>query len=305
MAKAKAAKPETAKPSAADLSAQIAGLLSPKSAPAPTNKEKKIADRSGWKGTLQFGAVQFAIGTYKATEQDRVSFNQTHTICGSKLNQGSMKCKSCEKDVNKDEIQKGYEYDDGKFVYISDEELQACEPASDKLMEIVSFVKATEIDPIYFDKTEFVGPAGENKNSVAIAAAAYAMLRQAMVNKGMVAIAKRTQRGREQYVALRPYSANMIVASDLFFGIEVRNFEKTEKLAPAAPEAVALAEHLIENMTKTFDENAQSDVYTARVRVLLDTKIYGGEAPVFTTKPATAESDDLLTALKKSLSQAA
>ncbi len=290
----------------ADLSAQINEALNPKVEVTATVATKKLATRSGWKGTLQIKGVRFAVATYTAKDDgDKVSFNQTHDACGCKLNQGDMKCAHCDTTVPKENIQKGYQYEDGKFVYVTGAELEACEPASDKLMEVTQFVKVGEIDPIYFDKTEFVGPAGENKKAQAASSAAYAMLRQAMVNTGTVAIVKRCARGREQYMALRPYGVNQIVASDLLFAAEVRGFAKTENLAPANADLVALGESLIADMTKPFDENAQVDSYTVNVRALVNTKIYGQVAPVFVKVEVEADSDDLLAALKASLGKAA
>ncbi len=106
-------------------------------------------------------------------------------------------------------------------------------------------------------------------------------------------------------MALRPYGVNQIVASDLLFAAEVRGFAKTENLAPANADLVALGESLIADMTKPFDENAQVDSYTVNVRALVNTKIYGQVAPVFVKVEVEADSDDLLAALKASLGKAA
>jgi DNA end-binding protein Ku len=284
------------------LSAAINEALNPQ-AEAPKASDKKIASRSTWKGTLHFGAVHFPIGTYKATDEEKISFNMVHNSdCHAQLNQGAMHCSVCECDVPKEDIVYGYKSENG-FVFVSDEERESCQPASDKVLEIVRFVKATEVDPIYFAKTEFVGPQGENKKSKVLAAAGYAMLRAAMVSKKVVAIARRSTRGREQYVVLRPFGVNMIVAQDLLFAAEVRSFEKTADLAPANNDAVKLAENLIDNMTSTFDENAQSDSYMTNMRSLLDSKIAKGEVPTFTKREETPDTDDLMAALQASLTK--
>jgi DNA end-binding protein Ku len=286
-------------------SAAINEILNPTAAPATTSNSKTLATRSTWKGTLHFGAVHFAVGTYKATDEEKISFNMVCPDCrDTQLNQGAMHCSKCNEDVEKSEAIYGYKNGEG-FVFVSDDERAACEPASDKVLEIVRFVKATEIDPIYFAKTEFVGPQGENKKSKVLAASGYAMLRAAMVNKDVVAIARRSTRGKEQYVVVRPFGNNMLVASDLLFANEVRGFEKTADLAAAPEAAVKLAENLIDNMTETFNENAQSDSYMTNMRALLDSKIAKQEAPVFAKREEVADTDDLMAALQASLTKAA
>jgi len=295
---AKQAKQEQVPATVENISVSINEVLNPKV--SATASSKTVATRSNWKGTLHFGAVHFAVGTYVATQEDKISFNMVHYDCQTQLNQGKMYCSHCDTDIPKENVVYGYKSDSG-FIFVSEEEREACQPASDKVLEIVRFVKANEIDPIYFSKTEFVGPAGENKKSKMLAESGYAMLRAAMVAKKVVAVARRATRGREQYVVLRPYGDNMMVASDLLFATEVRAFEKTAGVAEANKEAVKLAGNLIDAMTSTFDENAQSDSYLTNMRALLDSKIAKAESPKFTKRVSEETGDDLMAALEASL----
>jgi DNA end-binding protein Ku len=219
--------------------------------------EKTFAVRVGWKGTLEFGGLTFPVGTYTAIKEGKVEFNTVHTSCGTRLKQGAMGfsvrrrqvrfsnqwCEHCDTNVEKDEQ--------------SREELEACEPANDKILEIVRFVKSNEIDPIYFGKTEFLGTEGENKKSKADSQRGYALLLEGMLGTSTVALAKRSTRGREQWLILRPFNTTTIVASDLLFGYEVRAFDKTNDLPAANVQEAELAEQLIEAMTEEFNENAQ------------------------------------------------
>jgi len=272
--------------------------------------EKTFAVRAGWKGTLEFGGLTFPVGTYTAIKEDKVEFNTVHASCGTRLKQGAMRCEHCDTNVEKDEQSKGFQYEEDKFVFVTKEELEACEPASDKILEIVRFVKSNEIDPIYFGKTEFLGTAGDNKKSKADSQRGYALLLEGMLGTSTVALAKRSTRGREQWLILRPFNTttsmkySTIVASDLLFGNEVRAFDKTNDLPAANVQEAELAEQLIEAMTEEFNENAQSDGYNTNVRKLLDTKIYGNAAPVFEKKTTVEDTTDVMVALMNSVAKA-
>ena len=167
---------------------------------------------------------------------------------------------------------------------------------SDKKMTIESFVLASEVDPIYFESTEFLAPEKNFEKT-------FAMLREAMIEKGVVAIAQSNQRGREQTVVIRPYGDNGLTLHYMFFDNEVRSFSKWTKVNVDKQE-VEIAGMLIDAMTDTFDATAYSDSFTRTYKGLINSKIEG-TAPVLPAQVADPVADpkaNLMAMLQASLS---
>src|SRR6266404_465697 len=147
-----------------------------------------------WKGHLTFGLISIPMRMYAAARGERVSFNQLHNVCHSRLKQ-PLFCPVCNRNVERSEIVKGHEYEKDQYVLFSEEELDKIEPSSAKVMEILEFVKLDDMDPLYFDSSYYVAPEDAGVK-------AYKLLMSAMQESGYGAIAKLTMHQREHIVSL-------------------------------------------------------------------------------------------------------
>ena len=151
---------------------------------------------SVWKGHLTFGLISIPVRLFAAARGERISFNQLHKVCNSRLKQPLM-CPTCNRNVERSEIVKGYEYEKDQYVLFSEEELDKIEPPSAHVMEILEFVKLDEVDPLYFDASYYVAPEEGG-------AKAYKLLMMAMEDPASAAIAKDTMHQRDHIVIVRP-----------------------------------------------------------------------------------------------------
>src|SRR5579883_1617977 len=156
-----------------------------------------------WKGYISFGLVSVPVRLYAAAREEHVSFNQIHSECGGRIKQ-QIWCPQCERVVERNELQKGYEVDKGTYVIVNPDELKALESGSSDVMEIQQFVSLEEVDPIYF-QTSYYSAAEESGKR------AYNLLFRGMVREKLAAIAKVTMGGREQVVLIRPYDGGMLL----------------------------------------------------------------------------------------------
>src|SRR5258706_14478274 len=156
-----------------------------------------------WKGHLTFGLVSFPIRLFSAARSESIRFNQLHKHDSSRVKQ-VLYCQAEDKPIPRSEIVKGYEYEKDHYVVIEDEEVKKVAPATAKVMEILEFVKAEEVDPIYFETSYYMAPdeAGEK---------AYALLFDALKKSGYVGVAKLGMHNPEQVVALRPGGKGVLV----------------------------------------------------------------------------------------------
>lgn len=239
--------------------------------------EKKVANRAGWTGVLTgFGLLTLGVKTFKATEEEKVSFNRVYVTNPTEVAKGAApayaQLKQGEmvgidgKAVAPESILSGYKVGEDEFVIVSDEEKKSCMVASDKKMEIVKFVAATSVDPIYFDATDYIAPEKGYEMP-------FALLRDGMVTKNVVAIAQSSQRGREQTIVIRPYGEGLVVHY-MFFDNEVRSFDKWTKVN-ITPEQSNVAGLLIDALTDTFDATEFSDGYIRTLKGLVNDKVAG------------------------------
>jgi DNA end-binding protein Ku len=275
---------------AAKIAALSATLTQKQAAPKPqmsTAPAEKpfVSSRATWSGIVLFGSVPIPAKALKATEEEKVAFNQIHHCNAAdtdakavytQLKQQGMMCPTCDEEVSKDAILKGYKHTDGTFVTVSEDEKKACLVGKDNQMVIDSFVPFTSIDPIYFADAEYLIP-GEGGAQI------FSTLREAMVSTGKVAIATTAQRGREQTVVLRPFGVAGIVAHYLFFDNEVRQCDKWQSVA-VDPLHLKASIDLIEALSDTFDATAYEDGSMRRIKGMLNDKVAGRAV----TAPAAA-----------------
>jgi DNA end-binding protein Ku len=247
-----------------------------------------------WKGHLTFGLISIPVRLFAAARGERVSFNQLHNVCHSRLKQ-PLFCPVCNRNVERSEVVKGYEYDKDQYVLFSEEELDKIEPPSAHVMEILQFVKLDELDPIYLDSSYYISPEDAGLK-------AYTLLMKAMQETGYGAIAKLTMHQREHIVIIRP-GAKTLSLHTMFYSSEVRNAEAVpiDKVEVKEQEK-KLAEQLIQSLAAPFQPEQYHDEYSDNIRALIAAKLQGQEVAQ-APQPHLAPVIDLMDALKKSLAE--
>jgi DNA end-binding protein Ku len=247
-----------------------------------------------WKGHLTFGLISIPVRMFAAARGERVSFNQLHNVCHSRLKQ-PLFCPVCNRNVERSEVVKGYEYDKDQYVLFNEEELDKIEPPSARVMEIIEFVKLAEIDPLYFDSSYYITPEDPGLK-------AYTLLMKAMQETGYGAIAKVTMHQREHIVTVRPGDKNLTLHT-MFYSSEIRAAEAvpTDKIEVKDQEK-KLAEQLIESLASPFQPDKYRDDYSDNVRAMIAAKLQGQEVAAV-PQPHLAPVIDLMDALKKSLAE--
>jgi DNA end-binding protein Ku len=246
-----------------------------------------------WKGYLRLSLVAVPVKVYSATSSHSLSFNQLHATCNSRINY----TKTCpiHGAVPAEEIVKGYGYEKDRYVIMEDADFDKVRLESTKAVNIVRFVDAAEIDPIYYGAAYYLEPDGK------IAREAYATLREAMAGK--VAIAKVVLRGKEDLVAVRA-TDQVLVMSTLHYADEVKGTAELEELKSSeqvTPEAVQLARQLVEGLKGPFEPEIYQDEYRDELLRIVQDKVDGREAVVADEAAEPAKVVNLMEALKKSL----
>ncbi len=252
---------------------------------------------SAWKGFITFGLISIPIKLYPAARSSRIGLHQLHKVCKTRLRQ-PLFCPTCNRIVERSEVVKGYEYEDGKYVVIDPEEIKKITPESARSMEILAFVNESEIDPLFFDSSYFVVPEGEGKK-------AYALLLKTMEDKGRVAIAKITMHQREYTVFLRPYDHG-IALHTMHFANEIREapgYGKIENVK-LSPQEIKLADQLVDNLSEHFNLKKYHDEFETRLKALIEAKQKGREIAA-TPRRERAPVIDMMAALRKSLERTA
>jgi DNA end-binding protein Ku len=248
-------------------------------------------------GTISFGLVSIPIKLYAAADASAgVSFNMLHAKDSARLKQQYI----CTKDgeiVPRDQMVKGFEFSKDRYVTFTPEELKALEEQSTQSVEVVEFVPISKVDPVYFDRTYYVGP---DKGG----AKAYALLSEVMKDTGRVALARYAARGKMYLVMLRPFDGG-IVMQQLLYADEVRPFSEVP-LEPAevSPKELDLAKLLVEQRTsEAFKPETYEDDVKKRVLGLIQKKVEGEDISIVPTETGGGQIIDLMEALKASLAK--
>ena len=231
---------------------------------------------------------------YSGARGSRISFNQLHRDDHVRVKQ-QLICPSDGKVLERDEIVKGYEYRKGEFVIIEPEELKKIEPKTAKAMEILEFVKADEVDPVYFESSYYLQPdeGGEKP---------YALLARALKETDYMGIAKLTMHNREYTVFLRPHESGMILHT-MYYEDEVRKMEAPKPNTEIKPAEVKIAHQLIEALAGKFEPEKFHDTYEENVKKLIQAHLEGREVEAIATPAKPEKVVDLMAALKQSLEQ--
>ena len=246
--------------------------------------------------TIRFGLVVVPVKLYTSTETaDEISFNMLHDKDKARLKQQYI-CTACNEVVDKDHTIRGYEHAKGQYVTFTQAELDALDAVATNEINVHEFVWAGSVDPVYFEKTYFLGPdKGSEK--------AFELLSAALVETDRVAIAMYARGGEERLTMIRPFQS-VLAIHELRFATEVKDPAGIGVEAETTAPLLKLAKQLILGMaSEEFVPERYTDTVQARRRQLIDAKIVGGEITVAPTSPPAA-TVDMIDALKASLAAA-
>jgi DNA end-binding protein Ku len=250
---------------------------------------------SVWSGYLTFGLISLPVRLYSGARGSRISFHMLHKSDLVRVKQ-QLICPEDGQVVERNETVKGYEYRKGEYVVIEPEELKKIEPKSAKSMEIVQFVKAEEVDPIYFESSYYVAAEDAGKRP-------YALLARAMREKGYMAMAQLTMHKREYTVFLRPYKDGLALHT-MYYADEVRSMESFGGESVEVKEAeLKVAHQLIEALADRFEPQRFHDTYEENLRKLIDARLEGKDVSAVERPGKAAPVVDLMEALRQSLAK--
>lgn len=224
--------------------------------------------RAIWSGALSFGLVSVPVGLFSATQEHEVRFHQFEKGTSSRIRNKRVN-EDTGDEVDYDDIVKGAEVDEGKYVVLTQEELESVEPGKSRTIDISDFVEASEIDPVHYQKSYYLAPSDDTAKKP------YALLVGAMQKSQRIGVATFVMRGKQYLAAIRPKDG-VLVLETMYFADEVRDPKKElDNLpgkVPSRGKDVDMAVHLIEALTTKWDPKNYKDTYTERVRKLVQAK---------------------------------
>lgn len=256
------------------------------------------AARPTWKGHIRLSLVSIPVELFTATKTtEKISFRQIHEPTGKPIHY--QKVVAGVGPVDTDEILKGFEYEKGHYVLLTEEDIDAVRLETKKTFDLTQFVGACEIEPLYFDKPYFVVPQDE------LAEDAFRVIRDALKESQMVGLGQLAMRGKEYLAALKPCGTGMLLET-LHYEEEIRKadtFFAAISDERADEDLLAVAQELIRRKTGPFDAAAFKDHYTKALRQLIDQRVKGKAPKVEAEDEPRAGGNviDLMAALKQSL----
>ena len=228
-----------------------------------------MAARSMWKGHIKFSVISIPVKMYNATsERNKVAFHQVHGVCNTRINQ-KVFCPTCNKDVPKDELVKGYEWTEGNHIIVSEDEIANAKREKTDTIEIVNFVNPSEIPPVYYSYSHYLNP---EKVGVDL----FALLRQALIDTGKVAVGKIVIRAKENLVLIAPHDG-VLIAYTLYYQEQLRSVgelpDREAVLSKQVDEAsLTLAKQLIDNLSSPWDGSQYRDDYNEAIMEVIKRK---------------------------------
>src|ERR1022692_3845276 len=251
---------------------------------------------SVWSGYLTFGLISMPVRLFSGARGSGISFNMLHRDDLKRVKQQYV-CSLDGQVVERSEIVKGYEYRKDEYVVIEPDEIKKIEPQTAKTMEILEFVKESEVDPVYFESSYYMVPEEAGRRP-------YALLTKALEESEYVAIAKLTMHNREYTVFLRPHKGGMMLHT-MYYAEEVREVESFGAPDVEIKEAeIKVAHQLIEALADEWDPEKYHDTFQENLKKLIETKLEGGEVQAVEQPKKMAPVVDLMAALKESLQNA-
>ena len=251
--------------------------------------------RSIWRGAISFGMVSIPVKLYSATEQKDVRFRLLHKTAGAPIQEKRI-CTADGQEVEWKDLVRGYEVGKGEYVILDPEEIDAAKPESATTVEIGDFVKLTEVDPIYFEKSYFLEPTD-------VGAKPFTLLKRALEETERSAVARVVIRTKERLALIRPYDDTLILET-MFWPDEIRSTGSLD--VPEGDEArvrskeLEMARSLVENLSDRFKPGEYRDEYRAALEELIARKLKGEQRSAKRRKPEPKVTD-LMEALKRSV----
>lgn len=269
-----------------------------------------MAARSIWKGSISFGLVQIPVALYPAECPRELSF---HMLTKDDLSPIHFKRVSAStgEEVDYKDLVKGFKTKDGTYVVLTDADFARANVDATQTVDIIDFVQANELDPIYFDKPYYLAPVALRKGRPT-ESKAYVLLRETLRRTGKVGIAKVVIRTREHLAALMPLG-DVLLLNLLRFDHEIRDADKLDipdtnlKGADVSPREIKMAEQLVSEMTSKWQPKKYKDEYREDLMALIRKRVKEGKAHMIDESepeapaPREEEAVDMLALLKKSL----
>jgi DNA end-binding protein Ku len=253
--------------------------------------------RAIWKGAVSFGLVSIGVKLYSATEEKTIRFHQVHRRDAGRIRYQRV-CSVCGEQVGYDDIAKGYDLGGGELVVLTDEDFAELPLSTSRAIDVLEFVPADQIDPIYFNKAYYLEPEGT-------ATKPYLLLRDALADSKRVAIVKVALRQREQLATLR-VREGLLVLNTMLWPDEVRtpDFQFLDEEVETREPELAMAASLIDSMTADFDGEAYTDNYREALQEVIDAKVEGREIAAPAEPEEAPAAVDLMAALRASVERA-
>jgi DNA end-binding protein Ku len=262
--------------------------------------EEDAMARSIWKGSISFGLVNIPVGLYAAETRNDISFKMLDKKTMSPIHYKRV-AEESGKEVPWEQTVRGYEFESGRYVVLSDADLKGAAPEATQTIDIVDFVDLEEISPLYFDKPYYLAP--DKKGTKA-----YALLRETLRRTGKVGIAKVVIRTRE-YLAAVVARGEVLTLELMRYAHELRDPDELE--VPRGKEGVTdreidMAERLVEGMVSAWDPEKYKDTYRTDVMKMIEKRVEAGDLETSSEPVAKAEKPknnvvDLMALLKQSL----
>jgi DNA end-binding protein Ku len=249
---------------------------------------------SVWKGHLTFGLVSFPVRLFSAARSESISFNLLHKEDHSRIRQVTF-CQAEDKPVSRNDLVKGYEYEKDHYVVVDDEDIKKVAPKTAKVMEILEFVKDSQVDPVYLESSYYVAPdeGGEKP---------YALLYEALRQSSYYAVAKVAMHNREHIIILRPGSKG-ILSHTMYYQDEIRQVEEFRTdTSLVKDKELEMAKMLISSLESDFEPQKYHDTYRENLQRMIEAKIEGKRI-VATPEAKVAPVIDIMEALKRSLAE--
>ena len=255
--------------------------------------------RTIWNGSISFGLVNIPIGLALATQRSDVAFRTLHRECGTPIKQKRW-CPHHEREVEPDELVKGWEVAKGEFVFVEESDLESVALQRSQSIDILRFVRLEEVDPVFFDRTYYLAPASAEAQR-----RPYVLLLRAMQESGTAAVGKFVLWGKENLCLIRPQGETLAMET-LFFADDVRSKAEIEEQVAATEVKKAeltLAGQVIESLVGAWDAAEFENEYRRDLKAMLDAKL-AGETPMRPEPVTETPVVDLMEALRRSVADA-
>lgn len=246
------------------------------------------------KSVITFGMVAIPIGMSTTTQDNDIHFNQLHKEDNSRIRYKKT-CAHCGKEIKGEDIVKGYEYDEDKYVVITEDEIEKIKTEKEKSIQILHFAQLNQISPVYYEKTyQAIPEAGGEK--------AFELLRSALMAEQKIAIGKTVMGTKDTLMAIIPREDGILI-STMFYADDIKALQKQYTKPEVSEQELNMAKILINSMDTPFDPSKYKDEYQERLRALIETKISGKEI-VAAEPESPGKVIDLMEALKASVEKA-